>query len=225
MAQPMEPSKILDEIVKKEGRARLIRHERNLGIVATLNHAIDECKGEFMAYMHADDISAVVRIEHFIQFLNNYPDTDLMAARYRWMNEKGKVSCSVRAKATLPKSIKFAVFFITPMPHPLLMGKPELFRKYRYDPEYEYSEDYDLISRIALANMTLRNIDESLYFIRLNDQRLSYKYEDRQDKNHIKVSFRNIINYFGIHPDPVIHRIVANRIEGSVSPSQGNRGF
>lgn len=216
---------ILSEMTLKDFRIKLTRHTVNKGIVATLNEGIENCKGEYITYMHADDISSPNRIEQLMKFILQHSKTDLVAAGYCWLDEKGRVSAPIIPKATLPKSIKFTVFLLTPMPHPLVLGKASVFRGLLYDPDYQYSEDYDLLSRASLNNLVLRNLDFSLYFIRLNDMRLSYRFEKLQNLNHVRISFRNIKYYFGLSVNPLIHQIAVNRMDKCPEPGQIVQAF
>ncbi len=116
--------------------------------------------------------------------------------------------------------IKYTVYLITPMPHPVILGKKDLFQKFRYDPDYEYSEDYDLFSRIALSNYEMRNMDAPLYYIRLSKTRLSYRYHKLQYYNHIRISIRNFNDYFGFLPNSSVHKIAVNRMDSSANTNE-----
>jgi glycosyltransferase involved in cell wall biosynthesis len=45
-----------------DSRIRLVRHARNMGLVATLNEGLDLVRGEFVARMDSDDLSARDRL-------------------------------------------------------------------------------------------------------------------------------------------------------------------
>jgi glycosyltransferase involved in cell wall biosynthesis len=215
-----ETHSIIERNAASDSRIRLFQNEKNLGIVATLNNALSLATGEYITYMHADDISALNRIEMLLNYIINNLSTDLVAAGYWWINEKGKVSSPIYPKTLNPKSIKFTVFLITPMPHPVVLGKKEVFQKLRYDPDYEYSEDYDLFSRVALSNCEMRNINVPLYYIRLSKTRLSYLYHKLQYYNHIRISIRNFNDYFGFLPNPSVHKIAVNRMDSSADAGE-----
>ena len=216
---------ILSMAAPGDERIRLFRNNSNMGIVATLNKALAICNGSFITYMHADDISSIDRIDLLLKFMLQFPDTDIVAAGYRWLDERSKVSTPIIPKATLPKSIKFTVFMITPMPHPLVFARANVLKKLMYDPTYEYSEDFDLLSRAVLSNHVLRNMNRSLYFIRLNSMRLSFRFENLQNMNHIRISYRNINNYFGVALNPLLHQVIVNRMDSRSSSKQLMESF
>ncbi len=216
---------ILSMASNGDARIRLMRNDINMGIVATLNKALEQCKGMYITYMHADDVSATNRIDILLKFMLQHPDTDILAAGYCWLDERRRVSAPMVPKTTLPKSIKFTVFMITPMPHPLVFGRANVLKQLKYDVTYQYSEDYDLLSRAALSNHVLRNMNRSLYFIRLNSMRLSFRFEHLQNLNHIRISYRNIHNYFGVALDPLLHQIMVNRMDFRSSSKQLKESF
>ncbi len=216
---------ILSEATLGDARIRLLRNDSNMGIVATLNKALSLCNGAFITYMHADDVSSIDRIDMLLKFMLQYPDTDIVAAGYCWLDERLRVSAPMIPKTTLPKSIKFTVFMITPMPHPLVFARAIILKKLMYDPTYEYSEDFDLLSRAVLSNHILRNMNRSLYFIRLNSMRLSFRFENLQNMNHIRISYRNINDYFGVALEPLLHQIIVNRMDSRSSSKQLMESF
>ena len=216
---------ILSIAAAVDERIRLFRNDSNMGIVGTLNKALALCNGAYITYMHADDISLIDRIDLLLKFMLRHSDTDIVAAGYCWLDERLRVSAPMIPKTTLPKSIKFTVFMITPMPHPLVFARANVLKKLMYDPTYEYSEDFDLLSRAVLSNHVLRNMDRSLYFIRLNSMRLSFRFENLQNMNHIRISYRNINNYFGVALNPLLNQVIVNRMDSRSSSKQLMESF
>src|SRR5438093_1473162 len=58
----------------KDDRIRVLRHEHNSGLIASLNHGIDVAKGKFIARMDADDVSHPRRLERQLAFLERHPE-------------------------------------------------------------------------------------------------------------------------------------------------------
>ena len=61
-------------------RIKLIKNKENMGLTKSLNVAIKEAKGEFIARMDADDISLPQRFEKQVEFLT-YKDSPSTTAR------------------------------------------------------------------------------------------------------------------------------------------------
>ena len=55
----------LDEIIEKynDKRIKIIKNDKNRGLVYSLNHGIKEAKGEYIVRMDTDDIANKKRIE------------------------------------------------------------------------------------------------------------------------------------------------------------------
>ena len=58
----------------KDPRIRIIKNSENLGLTKSLNIALDECRGEYIARMDSDDISLPERFEKQVTFLQSNPD-------------------------------------------------------------------------------------------------------------------------------------------------------
>src|SRR4030042_6096810 len=61
----------------KDRRIKLIRNKKNLGLAASLNIALRQAQGDYVARMDADDISLPNRFEEQIYFLQKNPKIDL----------------------------------------------------------------------------------------------------------------------------------------------------
>ncbi len=61
-------------------RVRVLRNERNLGLVATLNRGLVEARGEWIARQDADDVSAPGRLAAQMSFARGNPSVPLVGA-------------------------------------------------------------------------------------------------------------------------------------------------
>ncbi|WFT52817.1 glycosyltransferase family 2 protein [Acinetobacter baumannii] len=60
---------IVAELAIIDPRIRLYKNDKNSKIVKTLNFALEQAKGEFIARMDGDDISTPERLEKQLEFL------------------------------------------------------------------------------------------------------------------------------------------------------------
>ena len=58
----------------KDHRLKYFINEVNKGLIYTLNKAVSLCKGEYIARMDSDDISAKNRLETQVRYLTLHPD-------------------------------------------------------------------------------------------------------------------------------------------------------
>lgn len=66
--------KILEEYAKKDKRIKVLSNEKNSGVATTRNNALKIAKGDFVAFVDADDVWHLDKIEKQIKFMldNDY---------------------------------------------------------------------------------------------------------------------------------------------------------
>ncbi|MCR5226161.1 MAG: glycosyltransferase [Eubacterium sp.] len=139
------------EIVESytDRRIRIIKNEKNLGIVAGQNLLISEAKGEYIAVMDCDDISYPTRLEKQVEFLDKHPDY-ILCGSYRNEIKDGKVEESTKVRRLKPETLRFALYFINPITHSSLMFRSSMYKEdgIQYGPE-KVAEDYGAIVDMA----------------------------------------------------------------------------
>jgi len=130
-----------------DGRIRIIRDGKNLGLAARLNQGIDLAKGRFFARMDQDDVAYPARLERQVKFLNRHPDIDVVGARAIAFRNEGIPVGLLPFRATHDGicAQPWNGFYL---PHPTWMGRIDWFRRHRYAmPELVRAEDQDLLLR------------------------------------------------------------------------------
>ena len=79
------------EYQKNDSRIKVIRNEHNLGIAATRNRGLEECKGEYIAILDDDDLMLPNRLELQVKYLNLHPDIGAVGGNAQWIDDKGQV--------------------------------------------------------------------------------------------------------------------------------------
>ncbi len=208
---------IIVEYAGRDSRIIPIFNEKNLGLIRTLNKGVSLASGEFVARMDADDISGLNRIENIISAFYQQPELDVISASFFYLSPEGKVLRRNFPKATLSKALHFVSFFCTPVIHPCVVVRTKVFKENPFDEQYLHSEDYEIFSRMLNMGYQFKNVLEPLYFLRMNTQSVSYKFERIQISTHTKISLRNIEDYFGVKYDFFLHKVMINRISFNVS--------
>lgn len=139
-----------EEIVSKISDSRIVylKNSCNKGIVYTLNKGIEMAKGEYIARMDADDIVLGNRLEIQIDFLNKNPDHGIVGGWYQVTNENGKIIDTVEG-VTNCSSAQLGLLFRNQFAHSVVTMRTDLAKQLKYDPEFQYCEDYDLWVRFA----------------------------------------------------------------------------
>jgi glycosyltransferase involved in cell wall biosynthesis len=212
-----ETRSVIDDYVKKDVRVLPVYNDINLGLIRTLNKGMQLATGDYIARMDADDISALNRIEVLHDYFIANPETDVISAAYYCLDTNGRVIRKVYPKATLSTALHFVSFFCTPVNHPCVMAKASVFKVNKYDEIYIHSEDYELFSRLLNKGFKFVNLMEPLYYLRINPESVSHRFEQIQISTHLRISVFNIENYYGKTFDYFLHKVMVNRISFDVS--------
>ena len=95
--------KILKSFAKKYKKVRMYRNVKRYGIVMTLNRLLRRAKGNYIAFMDANDISAKRRIKKQVGFLLGNQGVVAVGAQCRFLNDKG----TLIGKSDFPKENQF----------------------------------------------------------------------------------------------------------------------
>ncbi|UFH47407.1 glycosyltransferase [Flavobacterium galactosidilyticum] len=139
-----------EEIVSKISDSRIVylKNSCNKGIVYTLNKGIEMAKGEYIARMDADDIVLGNRLQAQTDFLTKNPDYGIVGGWYQVTNENGKIIDTVEG-VTDYGSAQLGLLFRNQFTHSAVTMRTDLAKQLKYDPEFQYCEDYDLWVRFA----------------------------------------------------------------------------
>ena len=154
------------EIIRSFSDPRILYHFNNskMGLVFNLNKGIDLARGRYIARMDGDDIAGPERFEKQITYLDNKRNVDLLATVVSlidenaipcgtWKSDERNIS-EKEIREYLPKDNCIA--------HPTVMGKSDIFKKYKYDPKQSQSEDYDLWLRMISGGVVIHKLAEPL---------------------------------------------------------------
>ena len=163
------------EILKgyTDPRLRMIRQE-NIGLIGSLNRAVDIASGEYIARMDADDISLPRRLEQQLEWLESKPGIAVLGTQAAEIDEAGDtlrrhyypVGSDAIAKALLRGA--------TALCHGTVMFRRACFEKVGgYRRPFEHAEDYDLWLRM-IESYDIENLPRVLYLKRLTLDSVSF---------------------------------------------------
>jgi glycosyltransferase involved in cell wall biosynthesis len=155
---------ILEELRLKDSRIRLFKMGVNRGIVETLNFALTQATGTYIARMDGDDVSMPERLQKQYLFLQQHPDVALVGLNIIIVNEQGQLIYKDNYLYDFDK-IRLGLKYASPIPHVWLTTR-ELYRQignYRI----QTAEDFDFILRAIDAGFEVTNHPEYLYSQRI----------------------------------------------------------
>ncbi len=172
-------------------RIKYIKNSHNLGIVKSLNRAIDLAKGDYIARMDADDISLPHRLERQHTYMNSNPNVDICGS---YMIGFGDRESIIKYPLT-HQEIIVRFLFNNSMAHPTIFAKSRFYQEMKYEEIYKDAEDYALWVK-ACQKFKFANIDEVLLKYRMHEKQISFsKYQQQQEK--VKYIKKIILSYLG----------------------------
>lgn len=157
---------ILQKLANEDSRIRLFKNAVNMKIAATLNFALEQATGAYIARMDGDDIADHTRIETLYNYLQTNPEVKLVSSNFFSIDEND----NILKEEIYPKdfeTIKKVALFGSPVSHHWLTYK-DIYTKYG---NYRMSgaEDYDLILRLITNKVPLANLQKGLYYLRIRE--------------------------------------------------------
>ena len=95
--------KILKAFAKRYKKVRVYKNIKRYGVVMTLNRLLKRAKGDYIAFMDANDISAKTRIKKQLEFLMDNQGVVAVGSQVRFINEKGRLI----GKSSFPRENQF----------------------------------------------------------------------------------------------------------------------
>lgn len=167
-------AEILKRYQLKDKRIKIVKNKRQLGVAKSLNVAIKNSSGVYLARMDADDLMRSSRLAKQVNFLAKNPSTIALGTWVFEIDQKG----NLLGKRTLPlhhKDIYQMMYYAMGLQHPTIMFNRKLVPKnFNWYQDIKYAEDLDLLFRLCKWGK-LANLGEFLLFYRIHKDNLSLK--------------------------------------------------
>ncbi len=202
--------KICNCYAEEDNRIKLYRNERNLGVVRTLNRGIDLSNGAYIARMDADDISDLQRFEKQLNYLETNKVVSVIGTRAQAIDLDGKKLNSKSNIYLEKETIQFSALFTQPLFHGSVFGKAAVFKENKYGKDSK-AEDFELWLRMISKGIEIENLDETLYYYRINPNSVSQQNERQQKLDHNLISAEYLEKNYKIRLDQKIVDLMNNR--------------
>ncbi len=170
---------ILREYSKKDERIKIIKNSENIGLTKSLNKAIKQSKGTYIARIDADDISEPKRLEKQVRFMDDSSGVVLCGSLGWIIDGKGKKIKEKNLKtdySDIKKSLLFNNQFIHSS---LFIRKDILDEEGLYNENFKKSQDYELVLRLA-SKYKIVNLPDRLIRWRMNYNSLSWSDKEQE---------------------------------------------
>jgi glycosyltransferase involved in cell wall biosynthesis len=169
----------------KDKRIRLIKNNKNVGVIESLNRGVKLASGKYVVRMDADDWSYPRRIETQVRLMESHPKIVVSGSYIEICDSNLRVQHLRKYKLT-DKEIRQRLFRYSPFAHPATIWRTKDLKIEGYDRSALNVEDYELYFRIG-RHGEFRNINKSLLKLRMHNKSISYSANDKQSEFTIKI--------------------------------------
>jgi len=129
-----ESVRVIDDHASGDKRIRVVRRPARMGLVGSLNVAIRESKGDYLAILDADDIAVPERLQLQVDYFESHEKCDVLGGAMNIINEQSEKT-SVRYYPTRGLRLLFWMMLRDAVGHPTVM-----FRRKVFDDGFFYDE-------------------------------------------------------------------------------------
>jgi len=158
------------EIIKSydDERIKIIDNKKNIGLTKSLNKALKQACGEYIARQDADDVSLPNRFEEQIKYFEEHPEIAVLGTNVYKINKEGEVI----GKGIVLANPGNEILKTNQFRHGSVMFKKGVTDKLGgYNELFKLSQDYELWLRIA-KHYGVRNLTQMLYKLRFHDENI-----------------------------------------------------
>ncbi len=159
------------EIARSFGPRVTVISQKNVGQSATRNRGIDEARGDFIAFLDADDIWLPEKIERQLRLLEATPSLDVIYTPYFSLTPDGATQpVSVPDAASIVKALRLAC----PIVPSTVMVRKSLVVGERFDTTLSSSEDWDFFYRLSKRG-SFGVVDEPSIYYRYHPASITHR--------------------------------------------------
>ena len=163
----------------KDPRIKFIENKKNVGLVQSLNKAISQATGCFIARMDADDISKRNRLEDELHYVERNK-LDVVGSFLEIIDENGVVRKKNMNFPTTVSHVKFFMRWGSCLAHPTWLVRREVYQKLNGYRNIPSCEDYDFILRAIAHGYKVGNIPKVELSYRIRQSGVSKSHESQQ---------------------------------------------
>jgi hypothetical protein len=186
---------------------RIVHHknEERLGLVRSLNLAMELAKGEYLARLDSDDKWARTKLERQCQYLDEHPEIAVIGSSSYAIDEKSEI-IGEKHSITDPTVIGWRLLYDDVINNTSSIMRTIVPRAIGgYDPKFNTAEDYDFWVR-ASETFKLGNLPEKLVFYRINPIGISTVNLGSTNANAAVISQRSMEKTLGTELSPEVVR-------------------
>lgn len=160
-------SEILEFYRKRDKRIKIIQNNRQLFLSGSLNKALKQVTGKYIARMDSDDVSLPQRFSLQVKMLEENPNLVAVGGQEEVIDSQGNIT-AVKNFPVNPKICYNLFMNFIPIQPPLLMARAAVMKKLRYDTVISKHDDIDMLFKL-LKYGRFSNVDEIIFQYRVRN--------------------------------------------------------
>ena len=204
----------LDSITEeyKDKRIRVIKNNKNIGLVESLNKAIAVSKADILARMDTDDIADENRLEEQYNFMINHEEYSVVGTLANEFSKNSTTGVLGKPGEKTAKSLAYGDSII----HPSVMMRKKDIQSVGGYKNYKRAEDLSLWFELVMKGFRLFVIDRVLLNYRVNEEDYS-KRKFKTRGGEIKAR----LHYYHLTKAPVLaYLVIIKSIVSSILPTR-----
>lgn len=181
-----------------------ILSDQNYGVVRARNEMIDKARGQYIALMDADDIADPSRLEKQLASLES-GESDLCGSA-QWVLDEVTGQLKKSKDKFTDSDLRSLLSVYCGLCNSAMMGRAEIFKRFKYDTSILTSEDYYLWVQMAAAGYRFLNLKERLITYRRYPAQTSSIHLDKFKLTTIEVQ-KKYLELLGISSELYPHQL------------------
>ena len=180
-----------------DNRIRLFTNETNLGLTKSLNVALNNSIGKYIARMDSDDIALPNRLEEQLEYIENNPQYIAIGSSFKKSNSDKIIKKHNMSRETRRCRM---LFYNEGLCHPTAFINNEILKKYdiKYDENILKAQDYALwVELLKYGN--IGNIDKQLLIYRIHNNQITNNFSSQM--KYEQMTMKKQLDKFNYHFD------------------------
>lgn len=206
------------QIIQKysDSRIRLLCNDKNRGTLYSMQKAMSNVRGEYVAILDSDDVSMPRRIEKQVHILQIHPEITLCAAKVNNIIN-GKIKKIKYPQQLQPEKLRFMALFFNPyMVHSTIMfRKKEIENKHIRYARFSYCHDYYFVLQAAAVGR-LFLVDDVLGSYRIHsDQKTNTlsKLKIRKEEHGARMCYVRELRIFSENEKRILCKAISEELK------------
>ncbi len=183
--------KIIQDYAKKDKRVKPYRNKENSKIVATMNFAIANSSGKYLARMDGDDEKIADAIESQVNFMEANSSVVVVGGTTEICDENMN-TLNTRKYLTTDAEVRDKLFRFSPYAHGAIMMRASMVPVDPY--QLNWAEDYDLYFRLGRVG-DFANLEKVVYRVRTHRASVSRTKARYQEKLTLFIRLKAVFEY------------------------------